>query len=487
MLPEQRAWARGSLLSYTIAQRPDYKVSGLHRKIAAALERVEAGECKRLMIFVPPRHGKSMLTSEHFPAWYLGRNPSKSIVCASYAQDIADDFGRKVRNQMIDPVYQEIFPGCRVSSDSASVSRISTEQHGNYYAVGVGGSLTGRGAHVLLIDDPHKDRAEANSDTYRKRAKEWFQSVAYTRLMDRGAVILMMTRWHEDDLAGWLLKEKANEGWEVLNVPAEPPPWPERYPADVLDEIRIMLGPREWSALYMQSPVPGGGGEFKRDMLRHYEGDGKSISDGMNKYILCDPAGEQRKENDFTSIWVIGLGADQNYYALDVVRDRLNLPDRGKEIMRLHRKWKPLEVRYERYGMMADVQYIRELQERENYRFDVVEVAGNRLKKEDRIRRLLPIFAENRFYLPQSLYYTDHEGVPRDLVREFTETEVLAFPAGVHDDMLDSLCRLCDTEGRMNAQTRALSLIWPMPLEDPHKSKDRYARRQGQQRSAWAA
>lgn len=399
-------------------------------------------------------------------------------MCATYAQDLADDFGRKVRNQMVDPLFAEIFPECRVLSDSASVSRIGTEQHGNYFAVGIGGPLTGRGAHVLLIDDPHKDRADAESVVMRKRARDWFQSVAYTRLMDGGAVILMMTRWHEDDLAGWLLGEHADEGWDVLNIPADPPPWPERYPQIELDRIRRMVGPREWSALYMQSPVPGGGGEFKRDMLRDYGGSGDIIGSGMNKYILCDPAGEQRKGNDYTSIWVIGLGQDQNYYALDFVRDRLSLPERGKEIMRLHRKWKPMQVRYERYGMMADVQYIRELQERENYRFDVTEVAGNKLKKEDRIRRLLPIFAEHKFYTPQAHFYTDRDGVPQDLVNVFVEQELLAFPAGIHDDMLDSLSRIVEPD---------LQLIWPMPIEDPDKPKDRYMRRQNQSRSAWAA
>ena len=430
------------------------------------------------MIFVPPRHGKSMLTSEHFPAWYLGRNPAKSIVCATYAQDLADDFGRKVRNQMIDPLFGELFPGCVVSSDSASVSRIATEQHGNYFAVGIGGPLTGRGANVLLIDDPHKDRADAESVVMRKRAKDWFQSVAYTRLMDGGAVILMMTRWHEDDLAGWLLREHADEGWEVIEIPAEPAPWPEKYPDLELDRIRRMIGPREWSALYMQRPIPGGGGEFKRDMLRFYASAPGSVGDGMNKYLLCDPAGEQRKDNDYTSIWVLGLGPDLNYYVLDMVRDRLSLPERGKEIMRLHRKWKPHEVRYERYGMMADIQYIKELQERENYRFDVTEVAGNKLKKEDRIRRLLPLFAEGKVYFPQSLYYTDREGVPHELVTEFTEQEFCAFPAGIHDDMLDSLSRIVEPD---------LHLIWPMPLEDPNRVRDRYARAQQRNRSAWAA
>lgn len=473
MLPEQRAWARGSLLAYTIAQRQDYQASDLHRRIAAALERVESGECKRLMIFVPPRHGKSMLTSEHFPAWYLGRNPAKSIVCATYAQDLADDFGRKVRNQVVDGMFKEVFPACQISEDSASASRINTVQHGAYYAVGVGGALTGRGAHVLLIDDPHKDRADAESLTMRKRVKEWYQSTAYTRLMDNGAVIVMMTRWHEDDLAGWLLKEHGDEGWEVLKIPAEPAPWPERYPEEELKRIRRMIGPREWSALYMQEPIPGGGGEFRREWAKYYRD--RTIGDDMNKYILVDPAGEQRKDrdNDYTAIWVIGLNSDGNYYVLDMVRDRLNLSDRGKAVMRLHRKWRPMEVRYERYGMMADIQYIQELQERENYRFHITEVAG-KLKKEDRIRRLIPIFEQGKVYFPDTLYYTDSEGVPRDLVTTFVEEEMVSFPAGIHDDMLDSLARIAEPE---------LPLVWPLSQidqDDPYEGSYKGY-------SAWAA
>jgi predicted phage terminase large subunit-like protein len=311
----------------------------------------------------------------------------------------------------------------------------------------------------------------------RKRAKDWFQSVAYTRLMDSGAVILMMTRWHEDDLAGWLLAEHADEGWEVLNIPAEPAPWPERYPEPELQRIRRMIGPREWSALYMQSPVPGGGGEFRRTWIKHYLGLPQDVGEGHNKYILCDPAGEQRKDNDYTSIWVVGLAPDQNYYLLDAVRDRLNLTERGKAIMRLHRKWKPMDVRYERYGMMADIQYIMDLQERENYRFSVTEVAG-RLKKEDRIRRLVPLFEQGKVYLPQNLFYTDSENVPHDLVTEFVEKEFCAFPAGLHDDMLDSLSRIAEPD---------LPLVWPLPTEDPERKGDRYSRRKERSLGAWAA
>lgn len=392
-----------------------------------------------------------MLTSEHFPPWYLGRNPHKSIVCATYAQDLADDFGRRVRNQMVDPFYGEIFPECTVSPDSASVSRIATQQFGNYYAVGIGAGLTGRGANVLLVDDPHKDRADADSVIMRRRAKDWFQSVAYTRLMPDASIVIMQTRWHEDDLSGWLLREHPSEGWEIIDIPAVPAPWPEAFPEEKLNSIRQMIGPREWSALYMQRPTPGGGGEFRRDWLREYEATPEAVGKGANKYILVDPAGEKRPGNDYTSIWVIGLGADGNYYWLDGIRDRLNLTERGSAVMRLHRKWTPLGVRYERYGMMGDIQYLRELQDRENYRFTVTEVAG-KLKKEDRIRRLLPMMEQGKFYLPRTMHYTDAEGAVRDLVKVFVEEELTAFPAGLHDDMLDALARIAEPD---------LPLTWP--------------------------
>lgn len=466
--------AREALIPYTIAFRPDYRAAPLHRKIADALERVERGECKRLMMFVPPRHGKSMLTSEHFPAWYLGRNPDRFLVCATYGQELADDFGRKVRGQMLDPLFAKAFPGCSVDPDSASASRITTLQNGAYYAVGIGGALTGRGANVLVVDDPHKDRLDADSVIMRKRAKDWFQAVAYTRLMPGGAIVVMQTRWHEDDLAGWLLRDHADEGWEILNIPAEPPPWPQAFNAEKLDRIRRMLGPRDWSALYMQSPVPGGGGEFRREWLRFYEGD---ASGGTNKYLLVDPAGETRPENDFTSMWVVGLGSDGRYRWLDGIRDRLNLTERGRQVMRLHRKWKPVEVRYERYGMMADVQYIRELQARENYYFDIVEVAGTKLKKEDRIRRLVPLFEQGKWLFPHTLHYADKEGMPRDLVQTFIEEEMLSFPAGLHDDMLDALSRIEEPD---------LPLIWPASDEEEGLPRDRYREREGQH-SAWGA
>ena len=204
---ESREEAKNSLIGYAKFQMDNYKSPPHIKLLASKLEAVERGEIKRLAIFMPPRHGKSILTSEFFPAWFMGRNPDKYIICSTYAQDLADDFGRKVRNQLQAENYSNIFPDTSLSTDSASVRRFHTTRGGVYYAVGAGSAITGRGAHLLLIDDPIKGREEADSQAMRKNLLDWYRSTAYTRLMPNGSVILIQTRWHEDDLAGWVLKE----------------------------------------------------------------------------------------------------------------------------------------------------------------------------------------------------------------------------------------------------------------------------------------
>ena len=194
--PSAEDFAFSRLIAYAAYQWPGYRDAAHHRLIARHLEAVERGEITRLMITMPPRHGKSMLASEYFPAWYLGRNPDHYVIAATYAQELADDFGRKVRDQINDPGYQAIFPGVRLKTDSTSAKRfhvssapadtITTGQDGAYFAVGVGGPLTGRGAHLLLIDDPVKNREEAESEIVRKKTKDWYTSTAYTRLMPGG-------------------------------------------------------------------------------------------------------------------------------------------------------------------------------------------------------------------------------------------------------------------------------------------------------------
>jgi predicted phage terminase large subunit-like protein len=449
---------RKKLIGYAIAMWPGYRPSHHHRKLADALERVARGECKRLIITMPPRHGKSMLASEFFPAWYLGQHPDNAIIHASYSQELVDMFGRKIRNQIKDELYAAVFPETRLSEDSSAQNKFNVaDRQGVYTAVGVGGSATGRGAHLMLIDDPIKDREEADSETMREKLKAWYSAVAYTRLMKGGAIVIIQTRWHEDDLAGWVLREHTHEGWELLNMMAiedeesDAPKalWEEDFPLERLLQIKQTLPPREWEALFQQRPRAGTGAEFKRGWLNHFQ---NVTSKNMYRLILVDPAGEKRKTNDFTTMWVIGLGEDENYYILDCIRDRLNLTERTDALFRLHRKWKPGQVRYEKYGMQSDIEHIKSEMNLRSYRFAIQEVGGITAKP-DRIRRLIPAFQNGRVWMPEEIVYTDHLGKTHNLIHDFIEEEYLAFPVMRHDDMLDCLARMMEPK---------LDTPWPM-------------------------
>jgi hypothetical protein len=260
---------------YAVALWPDFEVARHHQTIIEKLEAVERGEIKRLMIFMPPRHGKSLLSTQIFPSWYLGRNPARGIITASYAQDLADDFGRRVRNLLDEPLHRATFPACRLSEDSRAANRFGTTAGGTYFSVGVGAAITGRGAHLLLIDDPIKGAEEARSETVRRSLKEWYSSVARTRLQPGGAIVIIQTRWHEDDLAGWLLNEHGGEGWDVLSMPAiaetdEPfrkageALWPSKFPVSELELIRREAGGAVWRRKAQSSSVTSGDTTIRR-------------------------------------------------------------------------------------------------------------------------------------------------------------------------------------------------------------------------------
>jgi hypothetical protein len=263
-----RKQGRSSLLHFTTYTFPDYQVAHHHRLICDRLDRVERGELRRLMIFMPPRHGKSELASRRFPPYVLGRNPDKEIISASYGANLAVDFGREVRNTVASRRFAALFPDVRLAPDSTAKDRWHTNGRGGYVAAGVGTAITGRGANILNIDDPVKDRAEAESETVRGSIWAWYRSTAYTRLEKDAAVILTMTRWHEDDLAGRLLEQAQVEGdaWDVLCLPAFSPEgsalWPEKYDEAALRQIRSVLELREWGALYEQNPRPSGASFF---------------------------------------------------------------------------------------------------------------------------------------------------------------------------------------------------------------------------------
>lgn len=311
-----RRKARRGLLEFTQYTNPAYRAAPHHRLIADKLEAVARGEIKRLMICMPPRHGKSELASRRFPAWCLGQRPELQIIAASYSGDLATDFGREVRNIVASPDFANLFP-VELAPDSKASNRWHTDKGGMYVAAGVGTAITGRGADILLIDDPFKDRKEADSELQRKTVWDWYTSTAYTRLMPGGAVILINTRWHDDDLSGRLLFEQESGGdkWELLSLPAianDVALWPEWYPLDKLEQIRSVLPARDWNALYQQEPIPDEGDYFKSAWFADYDElpDRLSVY-GASDYAVTDSGG------DFTEHGVFGVDFNKNLYVLD--------------------------------------------------------------------------------------------------------------------------------------------------------------------------
>lgn len=313
----KRRKARAGLLAFTEYTNPVYVAAPHHALIAEKLEAVERGEIKRLMITMPPRHGKSELASRRFPAWYVGRNPERQIIAASYNSDLANDFGREVRNIVGSPEFHALFD-THLSEDSRAANRWHTNEGGMYVAAGVGTAVTGRGADVLLIDDPFKDREEADSELRRQRVWDWYTSTAYTRLMPGGAVIVINTRWHDDDLSGRLLEEAANgaDQWEVLSLPAIDPNgaalWPGWYPIERLEQIRAVLPARDWNALYQQNPIPDEGDYFKAAWFGEYESEPPNLRKyGASDYAVTADGG------DYTEHGVCGVDGGGNLYIVD--------------------------------------------------------------------------------------------------------------------------------------------------------------------------
>ena len=330
-----------------------------HGIICTALEAVERGECNRLMIFCPPRHTKSELASRRFPSWYIGRHPDRQIIAASYNGDLASDFGRDVRNIIDSPEYSQLFPDCELAADSRAANRWNTDVGGAYVAAGVGTAITGRGAHLALIDDPVKDRSDADSQTVRDHTWNWYTNVLYTRLMPDAAIVLIMTRWHEDDLAGRLLEQQdeGGEAWEVINLPAlgegndwreeGEALWPAWYPVETLATTRNVLtmsdGPRAWDALYQQRPSAEAGVFFKREWLRWYE----TVPRDLQIYAASDYA-VTGSGGDWTVHGVIGLDVDDNIYVLDWWREQATSDVWVESAIDMMAKWSPIRWAEER-------------------------------------------------------------------------------------------------------------------------------------------
>jgi predicted phage terminase large subunit-like protein len=425
--------AQGSLAAYASLLWSSYGVPAHLRLLISKLEDIEAGRVKRLVITMPPRHGKSMTASEFFPAWYLGRNPAKAIIATSYGQELALDFGRKVRNLMLNPLHGAIFPGSMISDDSSAAHRFNLTANGVYRAVGAGGPITGRGADLFLVDDPIKDREQAFSSIQRANLQNWYQAVAYSRLEPDAAIILIQTRWHEDDLCGWLLREHTEEGWQVINLPALAEAndplgraegtalWPGRYPVERLQEIRAAVGGATFASLYQQRPAAIEGAIFKREWWKTWT---KAMLPSRFEQIIVslDTAFKTGTDNDYSVAIVMGV-ASNGFYILDVLRERLEYPDLRRRVEGLAARWFPNSVLIE--DKASGQSLIQSLRAETRLPIKPVRVDGDKVS---RANAITPLVESGRVFLPEAAPW----------LADFVD-ELSSFPAGAHDDCVDAL------------------------------------------------
>lgn len=448
--------AQDSLMAYAVLQDRAYVPLKWHRYLCERLEAAVARGHGRIMVFAPPQHGKSRMVSTEFPSWVMGKHPDWPIISASYGTDLADRNGQSVRDRISSSVHAAVFPKSRLLPGSTAKTDFQTTNGGQYLGTTVRGGGTGFPSKVFVIDDPFKNREDADSKRVRESVKDWYRSVVYTRLAEHSILVLMHTRWHADDLAGWLMDEHRDEGWEIIELPAlareddplgrevDEPLAPERFSHEALQKKRRVLGSREWSALYQQRPVPGEGGFFQYGDLKKYNRQimqPKTIT-AMARALIVDPAATKGKRSDYTAMLVVGLHTDDNYYVLDGIRERLSQSERWKALLGLVRKYKPRAVLYKIRRFESDEEYIAEKQEAEQFRFDVTYI--NEVgPKETRIESLLALFEAHRIYIPHEWHVKPQNADARSYnLTEALTDEHTDFPAAAHDDLYDALSEI---------------------------------------------
>jgi hypothetical protein len=296
----RRTEASESLLAFTDYTTLNWSAGKIHRVVCAQLDRVIAGEIDRLMLLCPPQHGKSQIASRRFPAYVLGRNPTLDVIAASATAELAEGFGRDVRNCIASREYRNVFPETMLSEDSQAKGRWHTKHGGGYYAVGIGAQLYGKGG-MGIIDDPFGSWADAQSELERENVWEWYRGTFYNRIRPKQPIVLIQHRMFEDDLAGRLIERQKDGGdkWEIVELPAllDAPPWPERYDRAALERIRDNTDPRQWSSLYQQNPTPEEGTFFQRDWFKFVDPK-KALG---NRYMTSDFA-VTAEDGDYTEL-----------------------------------------------------------------------------------------------------------------------------------------------------------------------------------------
>lgn len=468
-----RVLAKKKLIHFIKRFQPNYDAGWVHYDICQRLEKfvraIERGESPRLMLFMPPRHGKSLIASDYFPSWLLGHHPDFEVIASSYAVSLPLGFSRKVRGRIKDPAYKAIFPRTALDPESTAAEQWNTTSGGGYVAAGVGGGITGKGAHCLIIDDPIKDAQEADSETIRESNWDWYGSTAYTRLSPGGGILIIQTRWHDDDLSGRLISQMKSlreegvpedeiDNWEIVSYPAEATTdeyltrggeiidhyrkdtrvlrkkgealHDARFPIKRLRRIRRSLQPRHWSALYQQNPVPDEGVFFTKTMFRYNQSQPK-LSD-MKLFMAWDLAVGKNQTNDYSVGVVGGLDYDDQLFIIDVVRARMDTHECADAILNTYSKYNrhsPVTIGIERGQLELSMKpTLKKLQRERRLHPSYDETLVPITDKTIRARPLQGRMQQGMVYFAATAPWLD-----------VVQHEMLRFPGGVHDDIVDAL------------------------------------------------
>lgn len=432
-----------SLIEFCKHMQQDYKVGAHHRKLATLLEDIERGRKDRICVSVPPRHGKSQMVSIYYAAWYLGRNPAHKVMLVSHTTDLAVDFGRKVRNLIATDEFREIFPGVELAKDSKSAGRWNTTDGGEFYATGVGSALAGRGAHLLLIDDPHseQDILSGNLEIFAK-AYEWYAYGARTRLMPGGRVAVVHTRWSEEDLIGRVIRDMTQnedaDQFEVFEFPAiietkqpdgtvsERALWPEFFDLPALKRTKASMPTFQWNAQYQQNPTGEEAAIIKREWWRRWTKERPPPCEFL--IMSLDAAAEKHNRADFTALttWGVFFNEEENMHSiilLNAIKERLEFPELKQMCLDEYRDWQPDSFIVEKKSAGTAI-----YQELRRMGIAVQEYTPHRGTgdKHARLNSVTDMVSSGMVWVPDTRW------------AEQVVEEIAGFPYMAHDDLVDS-------------------------------------------------
>tara|TARA_R100000458_G_scaffold59380_1_gene69798 strand:- start:1047 stop:2534 length:1488 start_codon:yes stop_codon:yes gene_type:complete len=433
---EDRENSQKSFMDFVKSVWPAF-IEGRHHKVMGeAFEEVANGDVKRLIVNMPPRHTKSEFASYLLPAWFLGRFPEKKVIQTAHTAELATGFGRKVRNLFQDEAFNNIFPDVTLRSDSKAAGRWNTNKGGDYFSIGVGGAVTGKGADLLIIDDPHSEQ-EAQQGAYNAdvfdRVYEWYTSGPRQRLQPGGSIVIVMTRWHQRDLTGQILKSSIErhgaDEWKIIEFPAIMPSgkalWPEFWSIEELETLRNELPVSKWSAQYQQDPTSEEGAIIKREWWRRWDGE----TPPPCEFVIqsWDTAFLKTQRSDFSACttWGVFFNEEENAFnviLLNAFQDRMEFPELKEKAHKHYHEWEPDAFIVE--GKATGMPLIFELRQMGIPVTDFTPSRGN--DKIARVNAVADLFASGVVYAPQTRW-------AEEVIEQFA-----SFPSGSHDDLVDS-------------------------------------------------